>query len=57
MARPHRRVEHLGWILFKEFIVFIYHYVLSYFKPDQVNKYETHIEYGKDLNPQSPDNE
>ena len=38
MARPHRRVEHTGWIWFKEFTVFVYHYVLSYFKPNQVYK-------------------
>ena len=57
MARPHRRVEHTGWIWFKEFIVFVYHYVLSYFKPNQVYKDETHNEYGKDLKLQSLDHE
>ena len=57
MARPHRRVEHTGWIWFKEFIVFVYHYVLSYFKPNRVYKDETHDEYGKDLKPQSADRE
>ena len=57
MARPHRRIEHMGWIWFKEFIIFVYHCVLSYFKPDQVYKDETHIEYGKDLKCQSLDHE
>lgn len=55
MARPHRRIEHMGWVWFKEFIVFVYHYVLSYFKPNQVYKNETHNECGKDLKPQSSD--
>ena len=55
MARPHRRVEHTGWIWFKEFIVFVYHYVLSYFKPNQVSRDETHNEYEEDLKPQSSD--
>ena len=53
MARHHTRVEHTGWIWFKDFIVFVYHYVLSYFKPNRVYKDETHDEYGRDLKPQS----
>ena len=57
MARTHRRVEHMGWIWFKEFIVCVYHYVISLFKPNQVYKDETHIGYGKDLRPQSSDHE
>ena len=57
MSRPHRRVEHTGWIWFKGFIVFVYHYVLSCFKPNQVYKDETHTECGKNLKPQSADSE
>ena len=57
MARPHRRIECFGWIWFKEFIFFIYHYVLSYFKPDQVYKDETHLEYGKDIKSHSSDHQ
>ena len=55
MARHSRRIEHSGWVWFKEFIAFIYNHVLSYFKLDQVYKDEIHIDYGRDIKPQSSD--
>ena len=51
MTSHPRKKEHscLSWI--QEIIVFIYNYVLSYFKPDQEYTDEIYICYWKNLKP------
>ena len=51
MTSHPRKKENSGLSWIQEIIVFIYNYVLSYFKPDQENTDEIYIYHWKDLKP------